>query len=66
MLRRVVITYAVRTHRRLLSGTVELTGQKQAMDHSDLSFGHAMASGTASDTAATLRIGLTRQIAMCG
>jgi len=65
MLRRVVITCAVRTHRRLLSGTVELTGQKRAVDHSELRVGHAMASGTA-QFPVTLRIGLTRQSAMCG
>ena len=47
MLRRVVVTCAVRTHRRLLFGTVELTGQKRAVDHSELRVGHAMASGTA-------------------
>ena len=65
MLRRVVVTCAVRTHRRLLSGAVELTGEKRAVDHSELSDGYAMASGTA-QSPVTLRIGLTRQSAMCG
>jgi len=65
MLRRLVVACAVRTHRRLLFGAVKLTGQKQAVDHSELSDGHAIASGTALPPV-TLQIGLTCQSAMCG
>jgi len=65
MLCRVVVTCIVRTHCRLLSGAVELTGQKRVVDHSELSDGHAMACGTA-QSLLTLRIGLTRQSVICG